>query len=459
MLRLQGEQTLSLWDEVLPVEVRELPRDLAQIDEVLGDLRLLRPIVELWRTTTPIGLVEGRPTIPMSMYVRLMVLKHRHGWGYETLMREVSDSLHLRRFCGIPIDQKVPDESTPRKMTRRLGADTVAQISRNLIAKAERETRFRARAVRIDSTVVEADVRYPNDAQLAGDAAGILARESRKLSKAAPTATGRVRDRSGSVKQRLREINRGLTRRVSGAKEQVLELTGEAGQLLNTSLREARRLLEQTRRSARGRGALRKQKAADAFEQIVERAEKVARQITQRLAGERITDRLVSMSDPDARPIRKGKLKNPTQFGYVKQIAEITPNTKRGARGFVLPPASLPGNAAENELLDQTVEQLQTLGVNIREVAVDGGFGHNKTIEQLAPLEPERVYIAGRASGFSKRTSKRLYRYRTGAEGRISHVKRSYGLDRTRLKGQQGSDISAGWGTLAYNLDTYTRYA
>ena len=44
-------------------------------------------------------------------------------------MREVSDSFHLRRFCGIPIDQKVPDESTPRKLTKRLGADTVNEIS------------------------------------------------------------------------------------------------------------------------------------------------------------------------------------------------------------------------------------------------------------------------------------------------------------------------------------------
>lgn len=459
MLRLQGVQVESLWDEVLPVEIRQLPEDLALIDEALGDLRLLDPIVQLWRDTTPAGLVDGRPTIPMSMYVRLMVLKHRHGWGYETLMREVSDSLHLRRFCGIPIDQKVPDESTPRKMTRRLGAETVAEISRGLIAKAERETRFRARAVRIDSTVVEADVRYPTDAQLAADAAGILAREGRKLAKIARTTTRWVTDRSQSVRKRLREINRSLTRRVSGAKEQVLELTGQAGQLLAKSLREARRLAEQASRAARGRGARAKQRAAERYRQVIERAEKVARQIVQRLAGEPIKDRLVSMSDPDARPIRKGKLKNPTQFGYVKQIAEITPNTKRGVRGFVLPPASLPGNPGENELLDQTVEQINKLDVNIREVALDGGFGHHKSIEQLAPLKPERVYIAGRANDWSKRTTKRLYRYRTGAEGRISHIKRSYGIDRTRLKGHEGSDISAGWGTLAYNLDTYRQYA
>jgi hypothetical protein len=33
--------------------------------------------------------------------------------GYQTLVREVSDSLHLRRFC-LPLTQPVPDESTVR---------------------------------------------------------------------------------------------------------------------------------------------------------------------------------------------------------------------------------------------------------------------------------------------------------------------------------------------------------
>lgn len=60
----------------------------------------------------------------MDTYVRLVVVKQRSGWGYETLMREVSDSLHLRRFCLIGIDQRVPCESTVRKLTRRLGPET-----------------------------------------------------------------------------------------------------------------------------------------------------------------------------------------------------------------------------------------------------------------------------------------------------------------------------------------------
>jgi hypothetical protein len=49
-------------------------------------------------------------------------------------------------------------------------------------------------------------------------------------------------------------------------------------------------------------------------------AERVTAQIKQRIAGEPIADRLVSMFDPDARPIRKGKLGKPNKFGYVIQI-------------------------------------------------------------------------------------------------------------------------------------------
>jgi hypothetical protein len=37
------------------------------------------------------------------------------------------------------------------------------------------------------------------------------------------------------------------------------------------------------------------------------------------LAGERITERIVSPADSDGRPLRKGKIDKPTEFGYVSQ--------------------------------------------------------------------------------------------------------------------------------------------
>jgi IS5 family transposase len=128
-----------------------------------------------------------------------MVIKHRTGWGYETLVREVSDSLHLRRFCLIALGQRVPDESTVRKLTRRLGGGVVDELTRLVIVKAVHETRFRAGAVRIDSTVVQADVRYPTDSGLSLDGARVLARESRRVIARVGASVGRVVDRTRAL--------------------------------------------------------------------------------------------------------------------------------------------------------------------------------------------------------------------------------------------------------------------
>jgi IS5 family transposase len=309
MLTLVGEQVESLWDEVLPVEVRELPDDLARLDRVLSDQLLLFPIAQAWEEG---ALHRGRPSISMASFVRLMVVKQRTGWGYETLVREVSDSLHLRRFCLIGIDQRVPDESTVRKLARRLGADVVAEITRMVIEKAQRETRFQARAARIDSTVVEADIRYPSDAMLALQRARTLSREGRKRSRLISGKAGRVRDRSRSIGKAVRAISKTLARRTGEAKAQVMRLNQQAGRLIARSAREAKRVAAAARASARGRGAKAKLRAASKLEELADRCGNVAEQIDRRVRGLKITSRLVSIADPDARPIRKGKLGKPT---------------------------------------------------------------------------------------------------------------------------------------------------
>jgi IS5 family transposase len=458
MLTLLAGQPECLWDDALPVEVKELPEDLAALDVLLSDHELLWPLVERWRQelqeTGRLVLTDGRPTIALETYVRLMVLKQRFRWGYRTLVAEVSDSIHLRRFCLIGLAGRVPDESTVRKLTRRIGADTVSELTRAMIVKATREMRFRPRAVRIDSTVIEADVKYPTDSGLASAGVRRLAREGRKLATLIGETTQRVRDRSRSMGRKLRAISRTIRRRSGEAKHEVLKLTEATGELLERSVIEARRLAQRARRTARGRGAQAKLTAAAGLDELADRCETVAAQIKQRVAGEPITDRIVSLSDPDARPIRKGKLGKPTEFGYVTQLAEVTENTKRGARGLILPASSAVGSRAENALLPGTVAELERLQIRPQEVALDGGFMPGPTNTALEGRVTKRVFIAGRQESASKRTTRRLRRYRTGAEGRISHLKRRYGIDRSRLKGDEGQQIWTEWAILSYNADT-----
>jgi transposase, IS5 family len=460
VLTLLAEQQECLWDEALPIEVRELPDDLAGLDRLLDDPAMLWPIVERFRREViedkRAVLTDGRPTIAMETYIRLMVLKQRYRWGYRSLVAEVSDSIHLRRFCRISLAERVADESTVRKMTRRIGPDTVNDITRALIVAATRSKRFRPRAVRIDSTVVEADVRYPTDSGLAADGVKVLAREGRKLAALVKERKRRVRDRSRSMGRTLRSVTRTIRRRSGEAKAEVLKLTAHTGELLEASIAETRRLVVIARRRARGRGAKFKLRAAAQLEDLADRCEKVASQIKQRVAGKPIKDRLVSLFDPDARPIRKGKLGKPNEFGYVNQLCEVTENTRRGARGLILPPASAIGNPAEDTLLPDTIAQLTKLGISPKEIALDGGFNVGPTRETLEDhgLQPDRVFISGRQQPGSARTQRRMQRYRTGAEGRISHLKRGYGMDRSRLKGDEGQQIWNGWAVLAYNADT-----
>src|SRR4051812_7844529 len=375
MLRLSGGQVESLFDLGLPVAVVELPPELAAVDRLLADPAVLVPIEASWAQDAR---WFGRPTIPMDRFVRLMIVKARSRWGYETLVKEVSDSLHLRRFCRIGLWDRVPDESTIRKLVRRLGDEVIEDICAQVIVEATSpragRRRFVVRAARIDSTVVESDIRYPTDLGLAQDAARALAREANRARGLAGAGGLRVRDRSRQVAGRLRRVNRSVAARTGHSRALALRLTGEAGELLAVSIREARRLADVLRQRARGRGARAKQAAAERLQRLCELAEKVCAQIELRLAGKPIKHRLVSITDPDARPIRKGKLNKPTEFGSVMQLTELCENTRRGARGLILPASTGIGSLNESQLLPATGQRLRDLQLRPREIALDGGF-------------------------------------------------------------------------------------
>jgi IS5 family transposase len=83
----------SLWEALLPEQAKRLPAEPAKIDAYLDDERFIVP----WRALFDRRL--GRPSVPVES--RLLYLKHRYQLGYESLCREVADSISWRRFCRI----------------------------------------------------------------------------------------------------------------------------------------------------------------------------------------------------------------------------------------------------------------------------------------------------------------------------------------------------------------------
>ena len=238
----------------------------------------------------------------------------------------------------------------------------------------------------------------------------------------------------------------------------MLALTEQTGELLQRSITEARMLAAGRADAGRaGVAPTAKRRAAARSEELADRCEKVASQIRQRVQGEPITDRLVSLADPDARPIRKGKLGKPNEFGYVSQICEVTENTRRGARGLIVPASTRLGQPRRGHAAARHDRRASTGSGSDR--------GRSRSTVASTSARPARrsTSTSWTRSGCSspaasnpgsRRTQRRLQRYRTGTEGRISHLKRGYGLDRSRLKGDEGRQIWTGWGILAYNADT-----
>ena len=78
------------------------PPELAAVDALLDDDRLLAPLIARLRSRV------GRPTTAIETYLRLMYLKHRYSLGYETLVKEVADSISWRCCCRLGLDAEVP---------------------------------------------------------------------------------------------------------------------------------------------------------------------------------------------------------------------------------------------------------------------------------------------------------------------------------------------------------------
>ena len=471
VFRTVGDQE-SLWEAMLPDEVRRLPDELARIDALLDDEVFFAPFVSFFDPRI------GRPSTPMQTYLRLMFLKFRYRLGYESLCREVADSITWRRFCRIPLDGVVPHPTTLMKLTTRCGSAAVDGLNEAVLAKAAEAKLLRTTRVRVDTTVLPANVSYPTDSGLLAKAVRRIAATGRRIQGAGGATRTRLRDRSRSAGKLAYEVASKLRTRAAAGKDEaqaaVQRVTGELAGLAEKAAHDAEQVLANAKVALRraharsqqlrdsgerdagaGRRRGRLTRAINDLAELLTATRKIALQTRQRLTGKTPegATRRVSLHDPHARPIRKGRLGKPVEFGYKAQIVD-------NEDGIVLDHDVALGNPADAPRLAPAIERVSNrANRSPRTVAADRGYSDAGVEDDLRRLGVRNVVIprTGKTSkarqAYERRRSfRREVKWRTGCEGRVSNLKHNYGWERTRIDTIQGARTWAGYGVLAHNL-------
>ena len=435
-------QQLDFLTAAMPPEVWTLPAELATVDRLLADPAILAPLVN------KLDPVRGRPSVPAAQVLRLFYLKDRYQLSDRDLIREVSDSFHWRKFCHFGVADALPHPTTLTYWRRRLGPDGILAINRAVTARLRADKVIRGRRFRMDSTVTEADIHHPTDAGLLADAIR-RARQLHAVIKEGPTP---IRDRARSVKRRSLEIGKVLKRRTGEAVAEVRRITEELARIGLAQGRAVAQLLDAAKEQIAvvdQAGAHRIARVDDALQDL----KTVIRQSRATTAGERILDRMVSVADPDARPIKKGKLGKPVQFGYKVHIMEAE-------SGFVTDYSVHTGNPPNAEALGPALDcHRAQFGRDPAIVATDRGYDSAHNQQDCHERDIGTVAIPQRGKKSEARITdertpafRRAQRWRAGGEGTISRLKRKYGLRRSRYRGYEAVATGIGLGIFAHNV-------
>jgi IS5 family transposase len=162
--------------------------------------------------------------------------------------------------------------------------------------------------------------------------------------------------------------------------------------------------------------------------------------------------KLISIFEPHAQILRRGKLHRPTEFGQMVKVQE--------ADGGIVTDICVVPEKNDAPLLVPSVERhIEIFERPPHLVATDRGFYSGEGERRIAELGVKRRVIPKpghksktRVTHERQRWFRRGRAWRAGGEARISRLKHRFGMTRSRYKGEQGTDRTVLWAAIANNL-------
>jgi len=380
--------------------------------------------------------------LSVESVLRCLLLKQMLNISYEKLAFYLSDSLTYRTFTRLRANQ-YPSRAGLQSVIRKISPESLEQINQWLCLQWQQQGIIDCTQLRIDSTVVEANIAPPSDSQLLNDAIRVL---SRHLATCHRSTGLRLRFTDQRAKSRR------LAFAVFYAKEpekQVFypQLLFCASLVLKQVDRAVAKLELQ---SDDHNAAVQWVSVAQHYRDLLCRVMHQTQQRVYEQAPVVSADKVVSIFEPHVDIIRKSARE--TQYGHKVNLAT-------DANGIVTYLSVLDGNPADKILYQPVLETHQKLFGELPHTTVaDGGYASIENVTKARANGVRRAAFHKRAGlgyhamGVKKKTLTALRAFRAGIEGNISELKRAFGMSRATWKKHDGFKAFVWSSVLSYNL-------
>jgi len=445
-------------DKVFAEIIQLVPKmgpGLAEIDQYLEDDELFQLIradfSKRWKNT----LLTGRNSTPVEVVLRMLVVKRLYGYSYEETERIVNDSLTLRQFCRLYLNE-APDSKTIMRWNNLLRGETLEKFNGRVAELAVKHKITKGKKLRTDGTVVESNIHPPSDSRQLADSVRVLERTVQRARKVSQAIRAVVKGTGTQLTRKARELARSIgenaKKKVEAAKETGRQLYRKLVEQTEEIVSQARQTLPHLYKMS-DKYAKRLVSTLENFipltEQVIDQTKRRVFQNEQVPAQKKI----VSIFEPHTDIICRGKETKPVEYGRKIWLDEVDggivsrycildgnppdpqqwqPSLKAHQKLFHHPPQQA---SADRGVYSPDNEQLaQKMGVQ-RVILPQPGYKS----KQRKTLESRKWFVNGR-------------KWHAGVEGRISVLKRAHGLERCLDHGENGFHRWVGWGIIAGNL-------
>src|SRR5437588_8307457 len=227
----------------VPQMAQRIDPVLKQLDRLLEDDELYQQIRADFGQRYRFTLVHGRPSTPVEVLLRMLILKHLYQWSYQETEEQVDQNLILRWFCRL-YWAPVPDDTTLIRWANTLQPETLHALNDRVGQLAVQARVTKGRKLRLDATCVQTTIHHPT-------ASGLLVDRVRVLSRFAQRAKGLVKDQLSNVQQvcrsRLRSARQAAQRLHRQLRRKGEEKEAEQKKLYQKLIQTAEQMVRQSR--------------------------------------------------------------------------------------------------------------------------------------------------------------------------------------------------------------------